>query len=41
MRTMNVQRGDIMLSTDIVVSAVAFLFGLLLLIGMAMVLRID
>jgi len=41
MRTMKVEHAEITLSTDTVVSAIAFLFGLLLLVGLAMVLTID
>ena len=41
MRTMKVERAEITLSTDMVVGATAFFLTLLLLVGFAMVLRID
>jgi hypothetical protein len=41
MRTMKVERAEITLGTDRVVSVTAFLLTLFLLIGFAMVLRID
>ena len=41
MRTVKVERDDITLSTDTVVAGTAFLLTLLLLVGFALVLRID
>jgi len=41
MRTMKVERAEITLSTDMIVSVIALLLTLGLLVGLAMVLRID
>jgi len=41
MRTMKVEHAEITLSTDMVIAAIAFLFTVFMLVGFAMVLRID
>jgi len=41
MRTMKVEHAEITLSTDTLIAAIAFLLTLCLLVGLAMVLRID
>jgi hypothetical protein len=41
MRTMKIERAEITLSTDMIISVVALLLTLCLLVGFVMVLRID
>jgi ribosomal protein S3 len=40
-KTMKIERAEITLSTDMAVSAIAFLLTLFVLVGFALVLRVD